>query len=81
MPDSVQAAIVSGGLSATVTAFVIYLATIAKIKKDLEATYDRDLRDKRLEVYKELWKHREPLAQYARPHPFLWLLPKISGRL
>lgn len=44
----------SGVLSATVTAFVTYLTTIAKIRKELEATYGRDLRDKRLKVYKEL---------------------------
>ena len=62
MTDAVQAAFVSGVLSATVTACVTYLTTVAKIRKDLEATYDRDLRNKRITVYKELWKHLEPLA-------------------
>jgi hypothetical protein len=37
MADAVQAAIVAGVLSATVTACVTYLSTVTKIRKDLEA--------------------------------------------
>ena len=76
MADAVQAAIVTGVLSAIITAWVTYLTTVVKIKKDLEATYDRDLRDRRMAVYKELWKHLEPLAKYARPLPFSLALAK-----
>jgi hypothetical protein len=70
MDDKVQAAILSGVLSAIVTGVVTYFATVVKIRRELEASYDRDLREKRIEVYKDLWKHLEPLARYARPHPF-----------
>lgn len=40
-----------------------------KFRKDLEAEYDKDLRAKRIEVYKELWSHLGLLARYDRPKP------------
>jgi hypothetical protein len=47
-----------------------YLSAVLKFRKDLEAKYDIDLRDKRIEVYKELWKRLQPLAKYSPPGPF-----------
>lgn len=70
MDEGTQAAILSGILSAIITAVVTYLATVVKIRRELEATYDRDLRDKRIAVYKELWKQLEPLAKYGRSRQF-----------
>lgn len=52
-------------LTAIVTA---YLAS-RKIREDLEARYDTDLRDRRLKVYADLWKSLEPLAKYSPPGP------------
>ncbi|HAJ37901.1 MAG TPA: hypothetical protein DCL15_19700 [Chloroflexi bacterium] len=46
-----------------------YLAAILKFRKDLEADYDRDLRSRRLDVYKKLWNHLQLAARYDRPKP------------
>jgi len=70
MDEKVAAAVITGIASAIITAVVTYLVAVVKIRRELEATYDRDLRDRRLVVYKELWSHLEPLAKYASPHPF-----------
>jgi hypothetical protein len=45
------------------------VTAILKLRKDLEAKYDIDLRDKRIDVYKELWKRLQPLARYSPPAP------------
>jgi hypothetical protein len=63
-------AVVSGSLSAVVSAIVTYLSISVQVRKDLEAKYDLDLRAQRITVYKELWRLLEPLAKYARPDPF-----------
>ena len=70
MDEKVAAAVITGMVSAVITAVVTYLVAVVKIRRELEATYDRDLRDKRLAVYKELWRQLEPLAKYASPRPF-----------
>jgi hypothetical protein len=72
IPDTekVIAAVVSGSLSAVVSAIVTYLSISVRVRRDLEAKYDLDLRGQRIIVYKELWQLMEPLAKYARPGPF-----------
>lgn len=70
MDEKVVAAIITAMVSAVITAVVTYLVAVVKIRRELEVTYDRDLRDKRLAVYKELWRQLELLAKYARPRPF-----------
>lgn len=40
-----------------------------KIRKELLAQYDRDLRDRRLAHYARLWALMEPVARYAPPGP------------
>jgi hypothetical protein len=47
-----------------------YVATVLKIRQDLAAQYDADLRRDRIGVYKHLWKALEPLARYAPPGEF-----------
>lgn len=47
------------------------LLTYFKFRKDLEAEYDRDLRQRRLVVYEELWSHLKLLARYDRPKPLV----------
>jgi hypothetical protein len=46
-----------------------YLGLYWKVKKELEAQYDKDLRAERLRVYATLWKLLEPLAKYSRSGP------------
>ena len=67
---TVTVAVGSGALSAVVSALLTYLSISVQVRKDLEAKYDIDLRNQRLNVYKELWQLLEPLAKYARPGPF-----------
>ena len=55
--------------SSVVTALVTAYLTTRKIREDMEAKYDTDLRDRRLKVYAELWASLEPLAKYAPPGP------------
>lgn len=50
-------------------ALVAYVGAVVKFRKDLEAEYDKDLRSKRLESYKNLWKYLQLLARYDRPKP------------
>jgi len=64
--DTVIAALASakfGGLLA-------YLTMSVKVRKDLVAKYDMDLRNRRIEVYQELWKYLQPLAMYSRSKLF-----------
>ncbi|BAM01375.1 MULTISPECIES: hypothetical protein [Caldilinea] len=46
-----------------------YLTAILKFRKDLEAEYDKDLRSRRLDVYKTLWNHLQLVARYDLPKP------------
>jgi hypothetical protein len=46
-----------------------YLTAILKFRKDLEADFDKDLRERRLKVYEELWSLLELLARYDLPRP------------
>ena len=58
--------LIAGLVSAAITAVITYLATVAKVRLDLSAEYDRELRSKRLDAYKELWKRMEPLARFSQ---------------
>jgi hypothetical protein len=65
MADSVVVAVTSGLASAAVGGVLTYVTTVLKIRRDLAAQYDADLRRDRIAVYKELWKNLQPLAKYA----------------
>ncbi|MFL6210640.1 MAG: hypothetical protein ACJ74W_17440 [Pyrinomonadaceae bacterium] len=56
-----------GLVTAAVTFVGTYLTTYVVWRKNLLVEYDKDLRAKRIEVYRELWKQLQPLAKYARP--------------
>jgi hypothetical protein len=58
--------------SATLGGLGTYLATVLKIRQELGAQYDSDLRHDRIIAYKELWKCLEPLARYAPPGDFTY---------
>ena len=68
--DDLTKAILSFALGAVGS----YLGLLWKVRKDLEAAYDKDLRERRLVVYRTLWAHLEPLAKYVPPGP-------VSGAL
>jgi hypothetical protein len=46
-----------------------YIGLYWKVRKDLEAEYDKDLRAKRRDAYAALWKLLQPLAKYSPPAP------------
>ena len=58
-------AVVTAMLSVATT----YVALRTKIRGDLEAEYDKDLRERRLTAYSALWALTEPLALYSPPEP------------
>jgi len=66
MADSVAVALASAVAGGALT----YVTTIMKIRQDLAAQYDADLRRDRIGVYKRLWMLLQPLARYAPPGEF-----------
>jgi hypothetical protein len=48
---------------------VTFFAMRSKVRRDLEADYDKDLRERRLTAYAALWALGEPLARYSPPGP------------
>jgi hypothetical protein len=76
-----------GDLGKAIVGFLLglasaYIGLYWKVKKDLEAQYDKDLRSERLKAYVALWKLLQPLAKYARSEPVTpKSLKKLSGDL
>lgn len=66
MADSLAVALASAVAGGALT----YVTTIMKVRQDLAAQYDADLRRDRIGVYKRLWMLLEPLARYAPPGEF-----------
>jgi hypothetical protein len=62
MPDLLEA--VLGGL---VGGVVSGIGVLWKLRQELAAAYDKDLRAERLRVYSELWKLLRLLSKYAKP--------------
>jgi hypothetical protein len=58
--------LVTSSITAVVTATITYFGTRSKIRLDLTYELDTELRNKRLEAYKELWTQLKPLARYSR---------------
>lgn len=69
-------------LGAVLGAIGGYLLLYMKVREELEAEYDKDLRAKRREVYAALWKLLQPLAKYSPPEPLtLESLQRLSAAL
>jgi hypothetical protein len=66
IPEQMQIALATALLSALTT----YLALVTKIRRDLEAQYDKDLRERRLKAYPALWALSEPLARFSPAREF-----------
>lgn len=62
MDDKILAAII-GAIAGVVTT---YLGAILKFRVDLKSQYDKDLRDKRIAQYYDLWKLTGTFPKYAR---------------
>jgi len=63
-----------GDLGKAVVGFALglvsaYVGLYWKVRKELEAEYDKDLRTDRLHAYAALWKLLQPLAKYSPPGP------------
>ena len=65
MAETFQSILI-GGVAGIVSALVTYFSTRAKIRLDLAAEYDKQLREQRLSAYKELWLILEPMARFGR---------------
>ena len=70
MVDPVAITVASSLASAVFGSALTYVTTVLKVRQDLAAKYDSDLRRDRIGVYRELWKALEPLAKYAPPAEF-----------
>ena len=69
MDNALQITIITGLFGIASGAILAYLGAVLKFRKDLEAEYDKDLRNRRIKAYQELWKHLQLLARYDRPKP------------
>lgn len=65
MPDELMGAAATALVAALLSAATTYVALVTKIRRDLEAQYDKDLRERRLTAYAALWALTEPLALYS----------------
>jgi hypothetical protein len=69
MSDEIAVVIITGLFGIVSGALIAYVGAVLKFRKDLEAEYDKDLRSKRIEGYKELWQQLQLLAKYDLPKP------------
>jgi len=69
MDKNIIVVIITGLFGIISGALVAYLSAVLKFRKDLEAEYDKDLRNQRLKVYEQLWKCLQLVARYDRPKP------------
>ena len=65
--DKGTVALITGVLTFVVAGVGTYVTTYVKWRKDLLVEYDKDLRARRIDAYRELWRQLQPLAEYARP--------------
>jgi hypothetical protein len=59
-------------LAASIGAVSGILSASWKTRKDLEAQYDIDLRKRRIDAYRALWKELDVLADYSPPGPLTY---------
>ena len=69
MPEDLTIAVVTALVTAALSVATTYVALVTKIRRDLEAQYDKDLRERRMTAYAALWTLTEPLARYSPPKP------------
>ena len=64
--------LVTSLLSGIVASALTYFSTRSKIRLDMTVEYDKDLHNKRLELYKQLWPKTKPLAEFTRESPLTY---------
>lgn len=69
MGDVSMSSVITGFVSGILSSALTYFSTRSKIRLDLTVEYDKDLRKKRLELYKELWPKTKPLAEFSAEAP------------
>jgi hypothetical protein len=57
--------VITGLVSGIISSILTYFSTRSKIRLDMTVEYDKDLRSKRLVLYKELWPKTKPLSPYG----------------
>jgi len=70
--SSLVTALLSGIISSALT----YFSTRSKIRLEMTVDYDKDLHNKRLELYKQLWPKTKPLAEFTRESPLTYDIVK-----
>jgi hypothetical protein len=61
-----QASVLVGALAALIAAGITFLTTRWQLRRQFDFEYDRQLRERRLAAYSELWHLLEPLSIYER---------------
>lgn len=80
MGDVSMSSVITGLISGILSSALTYFSTRSKIRLDLTVEYDKDLRKKRLELYKELWPKTKPLAEFSAEAPVTFAVIKsVSG--
>jgi|SRR5882724_9201155 len=81
--ETALVSLVTSSITAVVTATITYFGTRSKIRLDLTYELDTELRNKRLEAYKELWTELKPLARYSRePEGITYeIIKETSGKM
>jgi len=75
----ISLSLLTGLISASITAVVTYYATRSKIRLDLAVENDKKLREKRLEVYQKLWVLLKPLARFSPEKELSYQQIKITS--
>lgn len=71
-----MSSVVTALLSGLVSSVLTYFSTRSKIRLDMTVEYDKDLHNKRLELYKQLWPKTKPLAEFTRESPLTYATVK-----
>ncbi len=67
--ETQTSAILVGLISGLISAILTYFSTRSKIRLDLAAEYEKELRKDRLAAYQKLWPQLKPLARYSAAAP------------
>lgn len=57
--------LITGLVSGVISSALTYFGTRSKIRLDMRVEYDKNLHDKRLALYKQLWPKTKPLARFT----------------
>ncbi|HEX4605240.1 MAG TPA: hypothetical protein VH724_14665 [Candidatus Angelobacter sp.] len=76
MGDSSMSSVITGLVSGVISSALTYFGTRSKLRLDMTAEYDKDLRQKRLELYKDLWPKTKPLAEFSAESPLTYGIVK-----